>query len=52
MSWAEYDEPDGTCESCGVDLAADPEGDHDDHRLCWACWRGDDQDDERLEDEP
>jgi hypothetical protein len=37
----EYDEPDGTCHDCGVDLGADPDGDHDDsHRQCWACWRG------------
>jgi hypothetical protein len=44
VSWPDaYDEPDGTCESCGLDLDDDPRGDHDDHhRLCWACWRGDD----------
>jgi hypothetical protein len=41
MSW-DYDPPDGTCESCGVDLDADPDGDHDKHhRQCWSCWRGD-----------
>lgn len=39
----EYDEPNGFCESCGIDLDADPLGDHDEHhRLCWTCWRGDD----------
>lgn len=48
----DYDEPDGTCEACGLDLADDPEGDHDGHhRLCWACWRGEEPD-ERVEDEP
>jgi hypothetical protein len=37
----ECDEPDGTCETCGLDLANDPDGDHDDHhRQCWRCWRG------------
>lgn len=41
MSWSDdYDEPDGTCEDCGLDLSADPGGDHDDnHRQCWKCWR-------------
>ena len=36
----DYDEPDGTCQECGMDLDEDPDGDHDErHRLCWACWR-------------
>jgi hypothetical protein len=43
MGWDDdYEEPDGTCESCGIDLDDDPDGDHDEHhRQCWACWRGD-----------
>ena len=36
-----YDPPDGYCENCGQDLSADPRGEHDEHhRLCWECWRG------------
>jgi hypothetical protein len=43
----DWDEPDGSCESCGIDLGNDPDGDHDSHhRLCWACWRGEDPDDD------
>jgi hypothetical protein len=39
---SEYSQPDGYCESCGVDLAADPDGDHDEHhRTRWRCWRED-----------
>lgn len=31
---------DGYCQICGVELIADPEGDHRaGHTLCWACWR-------------
>jgi hypothetical protein len=44
VSWeaSDYDEPDGTCEVCGLDLADDPDGDHDEHHTrCWSCWRGD-----------
>jgi hypothetical protein len=27
------------CSECGLDLAADPGGDHGEmHRLCWSCW--------------
>jgi hypothetical protein len=27
------------CRECGLDLATDPGGDHDEgHRLCWSCW--------------
>jgi hypothetical protein len=27
------------CECCGLDLADDPDGEHDEgHRLCWSCW--------------
>ena len=30
----------GTCQDCGLDLSADPDGDHGDHhRLCWDCFR-------------
>jgi hypothetical protein len=37
-----YEPPDGTCDSCGMDLDDDPRGDHEDfHRQCWRCWRGD-----------
>jgi hypothetical protein len=37
-----YDEPDGTCEECGIDLDDDADGDHDEHhRRCWSCWPGD-----------
>lgn len=36
----EYDEPDGMCRECGLELDDDPAGDHDEnHRLCWDCWR-------------
>lgn len=39
----EYIDPEGYCESCGLDLDEDPLGDHDEHhRLCWRCWRGED----------
>ena len=39
--YEDRDEPDGYCKGCGLDLDADPLGDHDEHhRLCWACWRG------------
>lgn len=35
-----YEEPDGYCQNCGIDLDADPGGDHDEtHRMCWGCWR-------------
>jgi hypothetical protein len=52
QGWPEYDdEPDGSCEACGQDLAADPEGDHDldTHRLCWRCWRGEEPEEEAEE---
>jgi hypothetical protein len=30
---------DDCCRECGLDLAADPDGEHDEgHRLCWSCW--------------
>jgi hypothetical protein len=49
MSW---EEPDGSCEDCGLDLDQDPRGDHEDwHRYCWECWNGgDDEDDYRREE--
>jgi hypothetical protein len=30
---------DRDCRECGLDLDADPDGDHDEsHRVCWSCW--------------
>lgn len=38
---SDWEEPDGYCADCGIDLDTDPQGDHDEtHRLCWRCWRG------------
>jgi hypothetical protein len=45
MAWGEDYEADGCCESCGDSL---DDGQPEWHRLCWACWHNEnDDEDER-----